>query len=596
MNVGFRSFSLWTVCLVISWVVSAGAANVELRYATFLGGTQNDYIYAVALDAQDGVYLAGKTSSTDFPTADPLQAAFAGSWDAVVAKLSSSGSALLFSTYLGGNTWDEAYGVALDSEAAVYVTGYTMSGDFPTLNAYQTSNAPAAPFMPRDAFVTKLTSSGSALIYSTYLGGGSGGTGQETGEAVGVDLDLCAYVAGKTTSDDFPTLNAYQAGRSSVDSSEDVFVTKLGSAGSTLVYSTYLGGAASDSGKALAVDVAGRACVVGETASADFPVKNAYQSHQGGVYDAFVTALDSTGSTLAFSTCLGGSHSSDRAYAVVQAGPLDCTVAGYVASDNFPVLNAYQPGYGGGTFDGFVARLVLPHADLAIMKTAMASNAVGQALTYQLMVTNAGPFDASSVVVTDELPPGVTPTGVVITNLGSLAVGAVTSFPLVVTIDSATHGELTNTATVTADELDLNTADNTDEAVTVIPLDYDRDGMVDGWEVTYGLSPTNAADAGDDNDGDGETNGDEHTADTHPGRSNEYFRIDGVTGTTQRAVYFQSSTGRLYTLEFINDLISGGWTNLPGQTDVRGTGGPDSLQDTNDPPAARTYRLKVRRP
>ncbi len=306
------------------------------------------------MDSSGDAYVTGYTQSSNFPTtAGALQTTFGGGLvDAFVSKLNSSGSALLYSTYLGGSSDAVGQGIAVDSSGNAYVTGYTQSSNFPTTaGALQTTFGGLA-----DAFVSKLNSSGSALVYSTYLGGGS----TDFGFGIAVDSSGGAYVTGYTQSSNFPaTAGALQTTFGGVFGGGpiDAFVSKLNSSGSALVYSTYLGGSSGDSGQGIAVDSSGDAYVTGYTQSSNFPTTaGAFQTSFGGVPDAFVSKLNSSGSALVYSTYLGGSSfDSGQGIAVDSSG--DAYVTGYTSSSNFPATaGALQTTFGGGA-DAFVSKL-----------------------------------------------------------------------------------------------------------------------------------------------------------------------------------------------------------------------------------------------
>jgi hypothetical protein len=219
-----------------------------------------------------------------------LQPASAGTYDAFLTKLDAAGTALVYSTYLGGSEDDRSSRIAVDTAGNAYVTGTTNSPDFPTKNPLQ----PAHGGGFSDPFVTKLNAAGSALVYSTYLGGSGG----EFGAAIAVDSDGNAYVTGQTSSPDFPIKNPLQSTLHGIDA----FVTKLNAVGSALVYSTYLGGnetAFGDVASSVAVDAAGNAYVTGFTESPDFPTQNPLQpAYAGGFSDAFVAKIASGPVTL----------------------------------------------------------------------------------------------------------------------------------------------------------------------------------------------------------------------------------------------------------------------------------------------------------
>jgi hypothetical protein len=275
---------------------------------------------------------------------NPYQATYQGGWDVFVTKLSSFGNTLIYSTYLGGGDEDEGSGIAVDGSGYAYVTGFTHSTDFPTLNPYQTDQDYC------DAFVTKLSSTGASLIYSTYLGGGSG----DVGYAIAVDGSGYAYVTGMTLSSNFPILNPYQT---TLQTYYDAFVTKLSSSGNSLIYSTYLGGGDYDAGRAIAVDGSGYAYVTGETWSSNFPTLNPYQTYPGdGGGNAFVTKLPSSCAGLIYSTYLGGG-SNDAGQSIAVDGSGYAYVTGWTSSINFPTLNPYQTFQTSGGGGAFVTKL-----------------------------------------------------------------------------------------------------------------------------------------------------------------------------------------------------------------------------------------------
>ena len=230
----------------------------------------------------------------------------AGPPSAFVAKMNASGNSLVYSTYLGGNALDSGSNIDVDNSGNVYITGYTESDDFPMVAPLFGSYAGGG-----DAFITKINPSGSSLVYSTYLGGslrdGSHGV-------IVVDNSGNAYISGGTESNDFPTASALY--ESYAGGSSDAFITKIDASGSSLVYSTYLGGSGYDRVNGLAVDTEGNAYVAGFTNSTDFPAVAAlYENYEGGLSDAFIAKIDNSGSNLVYSTYLGG-NDIDDAYGI----------------------------------------------------------------------------------------------------------------------------------------------------------------------------------------------------------------------------------------------------------------------------------------
>ena len=288
------------------FVTKLNADGTELIYSTYFGGSGDEISLGVAVDTAGNAYIAGATSSADFPTAQPIQAAFAGGGesygtDAFVLKLNPAGSELVYSTYLGGAGDDGAASIALDGAGNVYLVGATASVDFPTAGALQAANGGGETF-GSDAFVAKVNAAGTALAYATFLGG----SGDEAGVGIAVDGAGNAYVTGLTYSADFPTMAALQEANGG---SADVFVTKLNAAGSALVYSSYLGGQSDDFGFDIALDAQGNAYLTGLTGStSDFPLLGPAQaefgSEDGLGFDAFVAKVKADGSELVYSTSL----------------------------------------------------------------------------------------------------------------------------------------------------------------------------------------------------------------------------------------------------------------------------------------------------
>jgi Big-like domain-containing protein/beta-propeller repeat-containing protein len=261
-----------------------------LVYSTYLGGTGDDVVFGIALNPtclQDcNAYVAGQTSSPNFPTALAFDASLSGPSDAFMTELNFNGSNVLYSTFLGGSGDDAAFGIAVDGAGAVYVTGQT-SGGFPT-----TPGAASRLFGGQtDAFITKLnpTVSGSAsLVYSTYLGGSGADAGYGIAVMKSCSGDCDAYVAGQTSSFNFPTVAALD----SFSGPSDAFVAKLNHDGSAFLFSSFLGGSGDDAGLGIAVDSAGAAYVAGQTTSADFPSAVCQTQTCSGPQRAFVAKLD----------------------------------------------------------------------------------------------------------------------------------------------------------------------------------------------------------------------------------------------------------------------------------------------------------------
>jgi len=264
-----------------AFVAQLTADGAALRYATYLGGSEFERGWGIAVDQQGQVSVAGQTTSSNFPTENALQPVIGGASDAFVAQLTADGAALSYATYLGGSEGDFGFGIAVDQQGQVSVTGQTSSSDFPIENALQQTLGGE-----QDAFVAQFTADGAALRYATYLGG----SGRDQGFSIALDQQGQASVTGFTYSSDFPIENALQQ---TLGGEQDAFVAQFTIDGSSLGYATYLGGSGNDQGFSIALDQQGQAYVTGETRSTDFPTVNALQPAFGGSFpnDAFVTKI-----------------------------------------------------------------------------------------------------------------------------------------------------------------------------------------------------------------------------------------------------------------------------------------------------------------
>jgi len=322
------------------FVTKLNPAGSALAYSTFIGSFGDETGTGIAVDLAGNAYLTGKTQSTNFPTANAFQATKNGPLDAFVTKLNPAGSALVYSTFLGGGGNELANAIAIDSAGNAYVGGVTNSSNFPLLNAFRTFGTGTI-----DAFVTKLTPAG-ALSFSSYLGGNNEDV------VFGIAADSTgAYLTGLTNSTDFHSVNALQPNPGALDNG---FLMKLSPAGG-IIYSTYLGGKDDDTGFGIAVDASGNVYVAGFTASSDFPTANPSQSALNGLTDAFVMKVNAAGNNILFSSFLGGSGN-EQGYGVAVDGSSNIYVTGITTSVNFPVVNAAQSSASGKT-DSFVVKI-----------------------------------------------------------------------------------------------------------------------------------------------------------------------------------------------------------------------------------------------
>ena len=307
----------------------------EIAWSSYLGGGGSDNTTDVAVDSSGDLYVAGWTESADFPTQGGFDTTYGvGIGEAFVAKVDSSGSGLVWSSYLGGSGRDIGARVAVDSSGNAYVTGYTDSDDFPTPGGFDVTLG------FRDAFVTKVDASGSSLVWSSYLGGSFGDDGYD----VAVDGNGNVYVTGRTASPDFPTPGGFDTTLGGP--SFDAFVTKVDASGSSLVWSSYLGGAGQDEGLSIAVDGSGNSYITGGTDSDDFPTPGGFDTTRGFL-DAFVTKVDASGSSLVWSSYLGGGAFSDYGYDVAVDGSGNAYVTGSTESDDFPTIGGFDTTFAG---------------------------------------------------------------------------------------------------------------------------------------------------------------------------------------------------------------------------------------------------------
>ena len=310
----------------------------KVAFSTYLGGSLNDYVKAVTEDANGNIYATGYTYSADFPVKNAWNSTFGGGTDVFVSKFSPSGY-LLFSTFLGGSSVDFGYGIKVDSEGNVYVYGETQSNDFTTKNAYQPGFKGAS-----DVFLAKFDPTGN-LLFSTLLGG------YQYDHATGLALDNLGniYITGYTFSPTFPTRNplpiAYMG-------TSMAFLAKFDAQGA-LLYSTFLGGSATDIGYAVATDANNNCYIAGQTNSNDFPIVNGYQTTRNGSYDGFITEFNTTGQII-YSSYFGGNQSEEITSIAVNSNTV--TVTGFTSSFNLPLVNAFDGVFAGGFSDVFVAR------------------------------------------------------------------------------------------------------------------------------------------------------------------------------------------------------------------------------------------------
>jgi hypothetical protein len=314
-----------------------------LLYSTYLGGGQTDTARSLGVGSDFSVVVSGSTQSKNFPVKDAFQEELGGVKDAFLVKYAAGAKSILYATYLGGTGEDLAYSVALGSDSAAYLGGYSMSSDFPVKNPYDSTRSGSS-----DAIAAKFDSKG-ALVYSTYIGGAD----LDKAMRIVVDSKGAAYLTGYTVSKNFPTKNAYD---DSHNGYYDIFILKLAPSGKSLEFSTYLGGSHYDTAYGMALDASGAVWIGGITDSPGFPLKDPIDSTLGGngKTDGFVARISKTRAKLEFSTFLGGQGAETLNDL---AGSADGTVVagGYTDSTDFPVLNPYDGTFNGG-IDCFITK------------------------------------------------------------------------------------------------------------------------------------------------------------------------------------------------------------------------------------------------
>ncbi|MGH9453034.1 MAG: SBBP repeat-containing protein, partial [Terriglobia bacterium] len=366
-----------------AFVTKINAAGTALVYSSYIGGSSYDEGFAIALDGSGNAYLAGGTSSSDFPRVNQIPGACNGSCgrgypveNVFIAKINVAGSALVYSSLIGGSYGDYGSGITLDGSGNAYLTGGTKSSDFPRVNQIPGAcNGTCGSGSISAVFVTKINAASSALVYSSLLGGSGGTDGfGDYGDGIAVDGSGNAYLTGYTNSTDFPRVNQIPGvcnGTCGSGYPGNAFVTKINAAGSALVYSSVIGGSGLDFGNGIALDGSDNVYLTGESDSNDFPIVGQIPGAcNGSCGEAnFVTKINAPGSALAYSNLIGGGGTDGLGIAVDGSG--DAYLTGDTPSADYPRVNQI-PGAcngtcgSGGYSDAFVTEI----------------NAAGSALVY----------------------------------------------------------------------------------------------------------------------------------------------------------------------------------------------------------------------
>jgi hypothetical protein len=317
----------------------------EFSYASYLGGNNYSIAAGIAIDSSGHILVAGRTRATDFPVQNALQENNAGGYDAFVSKIDTANGTFIYSTYLGGALGEVVSDLKIDSTGNAYIVGNTQSSDFPV-----TENAlqPVKNGFGTDAFISKFSPNG-ILLYSTFLGGGKDENdmwGIDEIKKIALGPNGEMYIAGKTTTIDFPLSAAIQP---QLNGNSDAFMAKLNPVGDALVYSTYFGGSGPDEATGIGIDDDGNVYIGGTTESTDLQTVSAVQDSLKGDKDVFITKLNSAGDEIIYSTYFGG-VASDQAYDIAVDSAGNTYIVGRTFSDDFPIksgtLNKISTGNG----------------------------------------------------------------------------------------------------------------------------------------------------------------------------------------------------------------------------------------------------------
>ena len=369
-------------------------------YSRLMGGSERDLGEDIAADSEGNIYIIGRTRSSDFPVVEPTITEFFPSLlddDIFVTKINSDGETLEYSTFIGGTGGDYGSAITVDIFGNAFITGYTVSEDFPFVNGFQhfAGGSCYAGSTCSDAFVSKIKPDGSGFEFSSFLGGG-GSNSTERGYGVAVDADGNVYVTGTAAGTDFPLKNAFQ---STMAGSYDAFVTKIKPDGSAIVYSSYLGGSYRDSGYDAAVDSNGALFVGGDTeSSTTFPtVSPLYTCNEST--NGWLAKIKPDGSGKEFCTCLRG-NSGSRVWSLALDPDGNVVAVGETDSNDFPLVNPYQntmDGYG----DAFISRVKLDGSAL-MYSTYFGGNSYDYA--YGVAVSESGLIVVTGGTTSDVFP------------------------------------------------------------------------------------------------------------------------------------------------------------------------------------------------
>jgi hypothetical protein len=332
------------------YALKLNPTGAVLSYSTYIGADKNDYVRDIALGVPGNLILTGYTSSDDFPVKNPLDANYNGGiFDIFITKLQTDGSDLIFSTYFGGDGRDRGNAITIDVNGNIFLTGDTGSDNFPiSSGSFNSTNQGGY-----DGFITKLSASGTSMVFSTFIGGSD----WDTVDGITLDANNDIFITGNTRSFDFPT--TYDAINRIIEGGKDIFICKFNQMGTSLRYSTFIGGSGDDEGNDIVIDTFDNICVIGYTLSPNFYItENAYDRFIGG-REGFYLRMISTGEKIIYSTFLGGDNDDYCTDIDIDTNG-NVYIAGHTLSANFPVSKVTYDSILNGVDDTFFVKFSTP--------------------------------------------------------------------------------------------------------------------------------------------------------------------------------------------------------------------------------------------
>ena len=496
------------------FVTKLNSTGNGLIYSTIIGGDLSDAGSSITIDSERNVYVTGYCHSNDFPIVNGYVSNNTAGEDTFVFKLNSTGNGLVYSSLVcGGVLWpysgtdDQGLSITVDDFDNAYVTGFTDSPTFPTVNAYDSTYNGDIYARKHDVFIFKLNATGNGLLFSTFIGGDF----DDVGESVSIDDEGRVIIVGYTESPDFPTKNALDT---TLNGSRDGFVLKLNRDGTRIRFSTYLGGNSTDSSHDVKLGADGNIYVCGQTSSVDFPTTFSFDENYNGGDDSFIVRLDSTGQNIIYSTYFGGSDN-DFAYSLVPEIHGYVYIAGSTNSSDIPMKSSFNSSFS-GNYDVFVVKLNTSDNSL------LYSTYIGGThhdYGYDIDIDSFGNVFVTGRTASDDFP--------TVDAFDESLNGYGDCFVFKLGDMSDSDGDLIPDFNETVygtdrfnQDSDLDSLDDYSElfvyGTSPLTNDTDSDSMSDSWELTHGLNPLDPQDASADLDNDALSNAQEFLHHTDP--------------------------------------------------------------------------------